>query len=183
MLHPQIKSEPEVDQPSYCSVVYSSHCRNSLTYLRLWLGLRWLWKGEALRHLGVAKRHRRRRLHPWVRKISWRREWQLTPVFLPGESHGQWSLAGTIYRVAKSQNQLIQLSMPACNSTSREMYIHAGLQLHGTHPFQRSTVGNQRDRGSNWPRDRTAASSDIEVIWQRLKTAAFIDKTLSLTKL
>ena len=23
----------------------------------------------------------------------WRREWQLTPVSLPGESHGQWSLA------------------------------------------------------------------------------------------
>ena len=23
---------------------------------------------------------------PWVRKIPWRRAWQLTPVFLPGES-------------------------------------------------------------------------------------------------
>ena len=28
------------------------------------------------------------------RKILRRREWQLTPVFLPGESHGQRSLAG-----------------------------------------------------------------------------------------
>ena len=27
-------------------------------------------------------------------KIPWRREWQSTPVFLPGESHGQRSLAG-----------------------------------------------------------------------------------------
>ena len=26
------------------------------------------------------------------RKIPWRREWQLTPVFLPGESHGQRSV-------------------------------------------------------------------------------------------
>ena len=26
---------------------------------------------------------------PWVGKIPWRREWQPTPVFLPGESHGQ----------------------------------------------------------------------------------------------
>ena len=25
-------------------------------------------------------------------KIPWRREWQPTPVFLPGESHGQQSL-------------------------------------------------------------------------------------------
>ena len=26
--------------------------------------------------------------------LGWRREWQLTPIFLPGESHGQRSLAG-----------------------------------------------------------------------------------------
>ena len=30
----------------------------------------------------------------WVRKIPWRRAWQPTPVFLPGESHGQRSLMG-----------------------------------------------------------------------------------------
>ena len=33
-------------------------------------------------------------LNPWVRKILWRREQQSTPVFLPGEFHGQRSLAG-----------------------------------------------------------------------------------------
>ena len=32
--------------------------------------------------------------HPWLGKIPWRRAWQLTPVFFPGESHGQRSLAG-----------------------------------------------------------------------------------------
>ena len=37
---------------------------------------------------------RRHRFDPWVRKIPWRRKWQPTPVFLPGESHGQRSLAG-----------------------------------------------------------------------------------------
>ena len=37
---------------------------------------------------------RRPGFYPWVRKIPWRREWQPTPVFLPGESHGQRSLAG-----------------------------------------------------------------------------------------
>ena len=31
---------------------------------------------------------------PWVGKISWRRKWQSTPVFLPRESCGQRSLAG-----------------------------------------------------------------------------------------
>ena len=29
-----------------------------------------------------------------VGKIPWKRAWQPTPVFLPGESHGERSLAG-----------------------------------------------------------------------------------------
>ena len=33
-----------------------------------------------------CRRWKRRRLDPWVRKIPWRRAWQPTPVFLPGES-------------------------------------------------------------------------------------------------
>ena len=32
--------------------------------------------------------------YPWVRKIPLRRKWQLIPVFLPGESHGQRNLGG-----------------------------------------------------------------------------------------
>ena len=31
---------------------------------------------------------------PWVGKIPWRKEWLPTPVFLPGEFHGQRSLVG-----------------------------------------------------------------------------------------
>ena len=34
--------------------------------------------------------------NPWVGKIPWRREWQPTPLSLPGKSHGQRSLAGYI---------------------------------------------------------------------------------------
>ena len=37
---------------------------------------------------------RRHGFDPWVRKILWRRKWQPTPVFLPGDSHGQESLVG-----------------------------------------------------------------------------------------
>ena len=36
----------------------------------------------------------RQGLDPWVGKILWRRKWQPAPVFLPGKSHGQRSLAG-----------------------------------------------------------------------------------------
>ena len=32
--------------------------------------------------------------NPWIRKIPWRRNWQHTPVFLPGKSHRQRGLAG-----------------------------------------------------------------------------------------
>ena len=40
------------------------------------------------------RRHKRCGFHPWVGKIPWRRAWQPTSVFLPGESHGRRSLAG-----------------------------------------------------------------------------------------
>ena len=40
-------------------------------------------------------RHKRHGFDPWVGKILWRRTWQPTPVFLPGESSGQRSLVGS----------------------------------------------------------------------------------------
>ena len=45
---------------------------------------------ESTRNAGVA----RCQLDSWVRKIPWRRAWQLTPVFLPRESRGRRSLEG-----------------------------------------------------------------------------------------
>ena len=35
-----------------------------------------------------CRRHKRCGFDPWVKKIPWRRKWQCTPEFLPGESHG-----------------------------------------------------------------------------------------------
>ena len=53
--------------------------------------------------------------NPWVRKILWRRAWQPTPVFLPGEFHGQrgpvgyspWGRKGsnTIERLTHTENR------------------------------------------------------------------------------
>ena len=42
----------------------------------------------------------------WVRKIPSRRKWQHTPVFLPGELHGQRSLAGYSPWGSQSRTQL-----------------------------------------------------------------------------
>ena len=39
-----------------------------------------------------CRRHKRLRFDPWVREIPWRRAWQPTLVFLPGESQGQRNL-------------------------------------------------------------------------------------------
>ena len=41
-----------------------------------------------------SRRHKRCGFDPWVGKIPCKIEWQPTPVFLPGESHGQRSLVG-----------------------------------------------------------------------------------------
>ena len=41
-----------------------------------------------------CRRHKRFRFDLWVRKTPWRRAELPTPVFLPGESHGQRSLMG-----------------------------------------------------------------------------------------
>ena len=47
-----------------------------------------------LRQLRICLQCGRPRFDPWLGKIPWRRKWQPTPVSLPGESHGQRSLAG-----------------------------------------------------------------------------------------
>ena len=41
-----------------------------------------------------CRRYKRCRFDPFNRKTPWRRKWQPMPAFLPGESHGQRSLAG-----------------------------------------------------------------------------------------
>ena len=51
-------------------------------------------KEKWLSWLRICLQCRRPDFNPWVRKIPWRREWQPTPVFLPGEFHGQRSWAG-----------------------------------------------------------------------------------------
>ena len=40
--------------------------------------------------------------NPCVRKSSWRRKWQPTPVFLPGKFHGQGGLWAAAHGVAES---------------------------------------------------------------------------------
>ena len=41
-----------------------------------------------------CRRHKRYGFDPWVGTLPWRRAWPPSPVFLPGDFHGQTSLAG-----------------------------------------------------------------------------------------
>ena len=55
-----------------------------LKYTSWFIGFPW-W----LRWSGICLQWGSSRFNLWVGKIPWRREWQPTPVFLPGEFHGQ----------------------------------------------------------------------------------------------
>ena len=55
-------------------------------------GLLWWLSGKEPTRQCMSRR--RRGFDHWVRKIPWKRAWQPTLVFLPGESHGQRSLVG-----------------------------------------------------------------------------------------
>ena len=61
-------------------------------------GLEWGFPGGASGKEPACqcRRHKRGGFNPLAGKIPWRMAWQPTPVFLPGESYGQRSLA--VYR-------------------------------------------------------------------------------------
>ena len=59
---------------------------------------------------------------PRVGKMLWRRRWKRTPVFLPGESHGQRSLAG--YNSKKSRTRLSYWAHTHAHTTIYNEYGH-----------------------------------------------------------
>ena len=73
-----------------------------------WMLPRWCSGKESACQCRRCKRHV---FDPWVGKIPWRRKWQPTPGLLPGESHGQRSLAGCSLWGCKDSDTTLQLSM------------------------------------------------------------------------
>ena len=60
----------------------------------------------------------------WIQSLGWedpwRRKWQPTPVFLPGESHGQRSLAGySPWGRKESLSNLFQAKLSLLQHTSK----------------------------------------------------------------
>ena len=92
---------------------------------------------------------RRCMFHPWVRKIPWRRKWQPTPVFLPGESHGQRSLAGYSPLGCKSRTRLSDFTFTShFHALEKEMATHSSVlawRIPGTEePEGLQSTGSQR---------------------------------------
>ena len=76
---------------------------------------------------GLQSMASRKVKHDWATSLSlftfmhWRRKWQPTPVFLPGESQGQGSWWAAVYGVTQSQTRLKRLrssSNPVCRASS-----------------------------------------------------------------
>ena len=57
-----------------------------------------------------GRRHKRWGFDPWVGKIPWKRVWQPTPVFLPGNAVDRGAWQATVHRVAESRTWLKRLS-------------------------------------------------------------------------
>ena len=70
----------------FCSAMKAS--KGKSYQLIIEIELYWWISGKEL-----ACQFRRHGFDPWLGKIPWRRKWKPTPVFLPGKSHGQRSLA------------------------------------------------------------------------------------------
>ena len=66
------------------------------------------------------RRHKRHEFSPWVGNIPWKRTWQSTPVFLPGESLEQKSLVG--YKFKWSQRVRHDWGDLACTHTHRHTH-------------------------------------------------------------
>ena len=58
-----------------------------------------------------CRRHKSHLLDPWVWKIPWRRAWQPTSVFLPGESHGQEEPGGDSLWGHKELDMIEQITL------------------------------------------------------------------------
>ena len=88
------------------------------------------WKIPRMEEPGRLQSMRSLRVgHDWATSLSlftfrhWRRKWQPTPVFLPGESQRQWA---PVYGVAQSRTQLKRLS--SSNSKLHAQRISGGAQ-------------------------------------------------------
>ena len=74
------RTDPYSELSTWMSLISKRHHYPFLHVIPRWL-----------RQERICLQCRRSEFYPCIGKIPWRREWQTTPVFLPGESHGRGS--------------------------------------------------------------------------------------------
>ena len=83
-------STPGSSGPRYLGVCSNSCPLSQRCYLTI---SSWLPGSTLIKKPPASAGNERPRFVPWVGKISWRRKWQLAPIFLPGKFQGRRSLA------------------------------------------------------------------------------------------
>ena len=80
--------------------------------------------------------------------MHWRRKWQPTPVFLPGESQGRGAWWAAIYGVTQGQTGLKRLSLAADASKVMLKILQARLQQYVNHELPDVQAGFRKGRGT-----------------------------------
>ena len=116
-------------------------------------GLPW-W----LRQQRICLQCRRLGFNPWVGKIPWRQEWQPTAVFLPGEVHGQRSLAGYGLWGCKESDMTKLLTLSPFSEIRMDQNVYHKTVKTGLHlpPGKKETLeylglGVSEENCGHWP--------------------------------
>ena len=130
-------------------VALTSWLRASLSYAGPFTRTReWSMRGYTyyywwLTEWRIYLQHERPRFNHWVRKILWRGEWQSTPVFLPGELHGQGSLAGYSPCSSKELGMTERLTAYVKQITNKDLLYSTG---NSTQPFIIASKGKDSNK-------------------------------------
>ena len=112
--------------------------------------------------------------HDWATSLSlftfmqWRRKWQLTPVFLPGESQGRRSLEGYSTRGRKESDTNERLHFHF-HALEKEMATHSSVlawRIPGTVECDGLPSMGSHRVGHDWS-DLAAAAARTPYVWQR----------------
>ena len=132
------------------TIIWESQCMWLIrtSWMKEWASLMVQWR--------ICPQCRRHGFNSWVGEIPWWREWLPTPVSLPGESHGQWSLVGYSPWGRKEPD------------TTERLHFHFSLSCIGEgngNPLQCSCLENPRDGGDWWAAIYGVAQNQTRLKW------------------
>ena len=120
----------------------------------------------------TVKNIQRCRFDPWVGKNPWRRKWLPTPVFLPGEFHGQRSLVGGLQSMGL---QTVGHDRATNTHTQRNYAGNTWILTRNDHVHPRMGFpgGTPMKCGASNP------TQGWEQWWGNVNSSAFLDKTIT----